>query len=145
MCLYVPLNRWSLHFFGENFLFLFLLFLNLFTLISPLYVEWQMINPSTLDTSRYEQNISRMWVWRIKFCSEAHLFRFESLQTRNPSEGFVLRPLTIWKNFLTSAMFEPANLDSRGESLELSLSNQLTNSMAYGTRRFNAAFTRALQ
>ena len=30
-------------------------------------------------------------------------------------------------------------------SYDLRISNYLTNSMAYGTRRFNAAFTRALQ
>ena len=62
----------------------------------------------------------------IKFCSEAYFFQawgslmslksqIRDSQLRVPPRGLMLRIFTSWKNPLTSAGFEPANLGSRGK------------------------------
>ena len=64
--------------------------------------------------------ITRTWICRLNFAHRPIFQAWGSLtslepQTRDPPGGLVLRSFTSWKNPLTSAGFEPANLWSRGE------------------------------
>ena len=62
----------------------------------------------------------RTWICQLNFAHRPIFQAWGSLtslepQTRDPPGGLVLRSFTSWKNPLTSAGFEPANLWSRGE------------------------------
>ena len=65
------------------------------------------------------------------------------------NKGKLILNENLYKNenatSISTYHYKNMNLQSGGHEIVIHYYAQLTNPMAYGTRRFNAAFTRALQ